>query len=47
MITWVLGDQELDSGFRSDRAAEHSAWVAALTDLTSKNIKITETEGAR
>ncbi|WP_238783420.1 PH-like domain-containing protein [Streptomyces monomycini] len=47
VITWVLGDQELDSGFRSDRAAEHSAWVAALTDLTSKNIKITETEGAR
>ncbi|MEV5596355.1 hypothetical protein [Streptomyces sp. NPDC052496] len=47
VITWAHGDQEIDSGFRSDRAAEHTAWVAALTDLISKNSKTTETEGAR
>ncbi|KAA6223052.1 hypothetical protein CP973_14995 [Streptomyces albofaciens JCM 4342] len=50
VITWAHGDQELDSGFRSDRAAEHTDWVAALTDLiskNSKNSKTTETEGAR
>ncbi|MFH8408473.1 hypothetical protein ACH4FX_27265 [Streptomyces sp. NPDC018019] len=47
VITWAHGDQELDSGFRSDRAAEHTDWVAALTDLISKNSKTTETEGAR
>ncbi|MFH8595092.1 PH-like domain-containing protein [Streptomyces rimosus] len=47
VITWAHGDRELDSGFRSDQAAEHPAWVAALTDLTSKNSKTTETEGAR
>ncbi|GCD47224.1 hypothetical protein [Streptomyces paromomycinus] len=50
VITWAHGDKELDSGFRSDRAAEHTAWVTALTELTSENIKsskITETEGAR
>ncbi|MFK8845479.1 hypothetical protein [Streptomyces sp. Ac-502] len=47
VITWVLGDKELDSGFRSDRAAEHTAWITALTELTGKNSKTTETEGAR
>ncbi|MGW7552695.1 PH-like domain-containing protein [Streptomyces rimosus] len=47
VITWAHGDRELDSGFRSDQAAEHTAWVTALTDLTSKNSKTTETEGAR
>ncbi|MDT0268888.1 hypothetical protein RM844_21605 [Streptomyces sp. DSM 44915] len=30
VITWRLGDRVLDSGFRSDRAADHTAWVAAL-----------------
>ncbi|MEU7153304.1 hypothetical protein [Streptomyces sp. NPDC045470] len=47
VITWAHGDKELDSGFRSDRAAEHTAWVTALTELTGKNSKTTETEGAR
>ncbi|RSO08667.1 hypothetical protein DMH18_21445 [Streptomyces sp. WAC 06783] len=47
VITWAHGDRELDSGFRSDQAAEHTAWVTALNDLTSKNSKTTETEGAR
>ncbi|MBH5337972.1 hypothetical protein IHE55_25615 [Streptomyces pactum] len=31
VITWQHGDRLIDSGFRSDRAAEHQAWVAALT----------------
>ncbi|WP_407563720.1 hypothetical protein [Streptomyces sp. 184] len=30
VITWEHGGAEYDSGFRSDRAAEHTAWVAAL-----------------
>ncbi|WP_128978270.1 hypothetical protein [Streptomyces roseicoloratus] len=31
VVTWAHGDKLLDSGFRSDRAAEHAAWVEALT----------------
>ncbi|MCK1813046.1 hypothetical protein MTQ13_01945 [Streptomyces sp. XM4011] len=30
VITWEHGDRLLDSGFRSDRAEEHAAWVQAL-----------------
>ncbi|WP_234314002.1 hypothetical protein [Streptomyces sp. NBRC 109706] len=30
VITWRHGDRVLDSGFRSDLAAEHAAWVDAL-----------------
>ncbi|MFF2673284.1 hypothetical protein ACFVTT_31540 [Streptomyces niveus] len=30
ILTWQHGDRLLDSGFRSDRAAEHSAWVDAI-----------------
>ncbi|MEU1308476.1 hypothetical protein ABZ419_06200 [Streptomyces cinnamoneus] len=44
VITWQHGDKTIDSGFRSDRAAEHAAWIEALTPqhhLTS------DTEGAR
>ncbi|MFH8790180.1 membrane protein [Streptomyces roseoverticillatus] len=44
VITWVHGDREIDSGFRSDQAAEHSAWVEALTHLHHLN---SDTEGAR
>ncbi|MGK5731895.1 hypothetical protein [Streptomyces sp. URMC 124] len=44
VITWVHGDREIDSGFRSDQAAEHAAWVEALTHLHHKN---SDTEGAR
>ncbi|MFD7715857.1 hypothetical protein [Streptomyces sp. NPDC059814] len=35
IITWALGDQLIDSGFRSDHAAEHPAWVEAVNHLTS------------
>lgn len=30
VITWRLGERTLDSGFRSDLAADHAAWVEAL-----------------
>ncbi|MER6120113.1 hypothetical protein E6R60_17065 [Streptomyces sp. A0642] len=33
VITWALGDQLIDSGFRSDHAAEHAAWVEAVNAL--------------
>ncbi|WP_405896829.1 hypothetical protein OG242_04020 [Streptomyces sp. NBC_00727] len=35
VITWALGDQLIDSGFRSDHSAEHPAWVDAVNHLTS------------
>ncbi|MFE1383081.1 hypothetical protein ACFW6S_29460 [Streptomyces sp. NPDC058740] len=33
VVTWAHGDTLLDSGFRSDRAAEHAAWVETLNNL--------------
>lgn len=52
IVTWEHGGKQLDSGFRSDRAAEHTAWVDALTTLsttphTTRTTEHTETEGAR
>ncbi|MFE0424157.1 hypothetical protein [Streptomyces sp. NPDC058953] len=41
VLTWEHGDTLIDSGFRSDRAAEHNDWVATLNNL------ITTKEGAR
>ncbi|WP_406358719.1 hypothetical protein [Streptomyces sp. NBC_00658] len=43
VVTWAHGERLIDSGFRSDRAAEHGEWVQTLNDM----IKTTETEGAR
>ncbi|MGW0819364.1 PH-like domain-containing protein [Streptomyces viridiviolaceus] len=43
VVTWEHGDKLIDSGFRSDRAAEHNEWVETLNDMINK----TETEGAR
>ncbi|PPS74254.1 PH-like domain-containing protein [Streptomyces sp. MH60] len=43
VVTWAHGDKLIDSGFRSDHAAEHNAWVDTLNDMINK----TETEGAR
>ncbi|MEU9059298.1 hypothetical protein AB0D13_10590 [Streptomyces sp. NPDC048430] len=34
VITWEHGDRLIDSGFRSDHAAEHQAWVHAVNHLT-------------
>ncbi|MFJ2734317.1 hypothetical protein [Streptomyces sp. NPDC087317] len=42
VVTWEHGDRLIDSGFRSDRAAEHTEWVEALNSLIEKNT----TEGA-
>ncbi|MEV6026684.1 hypothetical protein [Streptomyces sp. NPDC052036] len=41
VVTWEHGGKLLDSGFRSDRAAEHNDWVDALNHMIDK------TEGAR
>ncbi|GGZ01731.1 hypothetical protein [Streptomyces nitrosporeus] len=35
VITWAHGETLIDSGFRSDHAAEHQAWVDAVNHLTS------------
>ncbi|MFE7979466.1 hypothetical protein [Streptomyces shenzhenensis] len=42
VVTWAHGDRLIDSGFRSDRAAEHAEWVDALNSM----IKTDSTEGA-
>ncbi|UNO38987.1 hypothetical protein [Streptomyces sp. MST-110588] len=42
VLTWAHGGKEIDSGFRSDRAEEHSAWVSALNDLAAKNNSTTD-----
>lgn len=44
VVTWVHGDKLIDSGFRSDRAAEHTEWVDTLNNMINKS---TKTEGAR
>ncbi|MEX0174357.1 hypothetical protein [Streptomyces sp. LMG1-1-1.1] len=33
IVTWAHGEKLLDSGFRSDRAAEHAAWVEAVNSM--------------
>ncbi|WP_446458470.1 PH-like domain-containing protein [Streptomyces rochei] len=43
VVTWEHGDKLINSGFRSDHAAEHNEWVETLNDMINK----TETEGAR
>jgi hypothetical protein len=43
VVTWVHGGKPIDSGFRSDHAAEHAEWVDTLNEMINK----TETEGAR
>jgi hypothetical protein len=42
VVTWAHGDRLIDSGFRSDRAAEHNEWVDAINSM----IKTNSTEGA-
>jgi hypothetical protein len=42
VVTWAHGDRLIDSGFRSDRAAEHNEWV----DVINSMIKNNSTEGA-
>ncbi|MBB1245286.1 hypothetical protein GL263_17160 [Streptomyces durbertensis] len=50
VITWQLGDQQLDSGFRADHPAEHHAWVKAINELSGGPADAAAThhqEGAR
>ncbi|MYR61374.1 hypothetical protein GTY54_35880 [Streptomyces sp. SID625] len=42
VVTWEHGGKLLDSGFRSDRAAEHTEWVEAINSMTEAST----TEGA-
>ncbi|MFJ5291993.1 MULTISPECIES: hypothetical protein [unclassified Streptomyces] len=34
IITWQHGDKLIDSGFRSDRAAQHASWVEAVNAMS-------------
>ncbi|WP_327357488.1 PH-like domain-containing protein [Streptomyces sp. NBC_01304] len=43
VVTWAHGDKLIDSGFRSDHAAEHAAWVEAINSMI---INTETTEGA-
>ncbi|MEU0211085.1 hypothetical protein ABZ235_28700 [Streptomyces canus] len=43
VVTWAHGERLIDSGFRSDHAAEHTDWVDTINSMINK----TETEGAR
>ncbi|WP_327227483.1 hypothetical protein OG301_06860 [Streptomyces platensis] len=42
IVTWRHGDKEIDSGFRSDRATEHPAWVEAVNRLSTTEHSTTE-----
>ncbi|MFC4504564.1 MULTISPECIES: hypothetical protein [Streptomyces] len=42
VVTWAHGDRLIDSGFRSDHAAEHTEWVEAINSMIKNNT----TEGA-
>ncbi|MFI2436662.1 hypothetical protein [Streptomyces sp. NPDC018693] len=33
VVTWAHGDKLIDSGFRSDHAAEHNAWVDVINSM--------------
>ncbi|MYY85314.1 hypothetical protein GT044_29350 [Streptomyces sp. SID335] len=49
VVTWEHGGKLLDSGFRSDQAAEQTEWVEALNDMVGSpddtNDKNSTTEG--
>ncbi|MEU5342319.1 hypothetical protein AB0H18_16015 [Streptomyces sp. NPDC020766] len=47
VITWEHGDRLIDSGFRSDHAAEHNEWVTTLNNMINTSDKSDKTEGAR
>ncbi|MFC9678029.1 hypothetical protein [Streptomyces sp. NPDC056949] len=37
IVTWEHGDKLIDSGFRSDRAAEQAEWVETLNNMIDMN----------
>ncbi|GAA1362211.1 PH-like domain-containing protein [Streptomyces beijiangensis] len=47
IVTWQHGDKMIDSGFRSERAAEHAAWVEAINSMRTTSLTTTSltTEG--
>ncbi|MFJ9378449.1 hypothetical protein [Streptomyces sp. NPDC101455] len=47
VVTWAHGNRLIDSGFRSDHAAEHTEWVDTLNSMINKSLETTDTEGAR
>ncbi|MER6980300.1 hypothetical protein ABT317_25850, partial [Streptomyces carpinensis] len=46
VVTWAHGERLIDSGFRSDRAAEHTEWVEAINSMTETKTETSTTEGA-
>ncbi|WP_432137532.1 MULTISPECIES: hypothetical protein [unclassified Streptomyces] len=44
VVTWAHGGKLIDSGFRSDHAAEHTEWVDAINSMIDN--KTESTEGA-
>ncbi|MFE5818657.1 hypothetical protein [Streptomyces sp. NPDC056479] len=42
IVTWAHGERLIDSGFRSDHAAEHNEWVDVINSMINNN----STEGA-
>ncbi|MEU1006632.1 hypothetical protein [Streptomyces tibetensis] len=39
VVTWEHGDRLIDSGFRSDHAAEHHEWVQKLNSMIETNTR--------
>ncbi|MFF5368197.1 hypothetical protein [Streptomyces sp. NPDC013187] len=39
IVTWEHGDRLIDSGFRSDHAAEHHEWVEAINSMIETNTR--------
>jgi hypothetical protein len=39
VVTWEHGDRLIDSGFRSDHAAEHHEWVQTLNSMIETNTR--------
>ncbi|MFG3256403.1 hypothetical protein [Streptomyces sp. NPDC048172] len=37
VVTWQHGDRTLDSGFRSDHAADHQTWVDKINEMSGDN----------
>jgi hypothetical protein len=37
IVTWAHGDKLIDSGFRSDHAAEQAAWAEAINTMSTLN----------
>ncbi|MEU3147337.1 MULTISPECIES: hypothetical protein [unclassified Streptomyces] len=46
VVTWAHGERLIDSGFRFDRAAEHTEWVEAINSMSKTNVTDVTTEGA-